>query len=46
MLDTTIGIGCLVLAVLCWFGYLWASKNVYLKCKEQKVGVRTRWWRR
>ena len=24
----------------------WCQNNVYLKYKEQKVGVRTKWWRK
>ena len=26
--------------------YLWCQNNVYIKRKEQKVGVRTKWWRK
>jgi hypothetical protein len=25
---------------------MWCKKNTYLKYKEQKVGVRTKWWRK
>ena len=24
----------------------WCQRNVYMKYKEQKVGVRTKWWRK
>ena len=24
----------------------WCQNNVYMKYKEQKVGVRTKWWRK
>lgn len=29
---------CIVLSIVCYFGYRWTCENVYLKYKEQKVG--------
>ena len=45
-LDTAIGIVFFVLAAVSYGAYRYASENVYLKYKEQRVGVRTKWWRR
>ena len=38
----TIGILLVISLLIMW----WCQNNVYLKCKEQKVGVRTKWWRK
>ena len=32
--------------IICLAGMAWCRKNTYMKYKEQKVGVRTKWWRR
>ena len=45
-LETFIGIVCMVLAVLFYAGYRYLSENVKLTYKDQRVGVRTKWWRR
>lgn len=44
--EEVLGITLLVLAVI--FGVIvhFADKNVRLKYHDQKVGVRTKWWRR
>ncbi len=44
--EEVLGIILLVLAVI--FGVIvrFADKNVRLKYHDQKVGVRTKWWRR
>jgi len=31
---------CIVLSIVCYFGYRWTFKNVYLKYKDQRVGGR------
>ena len=38
MLETTIGVGCLVLAVIFYGVRRHCENNVYLKFKDQKVG--------
>ena len=38
MLETTIGIGCLVLAVILYGIYRYTNENVYAKYKDQRVG--------
>ena len=38
-LDNFLEIASLALAVVCYIGYRWCSKNVYLKYKEQTVVV-------
>lgn len=57
-IEEFLGIFCAIWCIVClvcmaWcrkntyvLGIGWAIKNSYKKYKEQKVGVRTRWWRR
>lgn len=44
-LDDFIILVCAVAGVICFVGYRYCCENVYLKYKEQKVGVRTKRWR-
>lgn len=44
--EEILGIGLLVLAGIFRVIIYFTDKNVYLKYKDQKVGVRTKWWRR
>ena len=37
-LDTYISIACFILLPICYGAYRFFDKNVYLKCKDQKVG--------
>ena len=45
-LETLLAVICLGGAVVCRIVYRYCSENVYLKYKEQKVGVRTKRWRK
>lgn len=45
-LDTFIAVSCLVLFVICHLVMVYFGKNVKLKYKDQRVGVRTKWWRK
>lgn len=45
-LDLIGGIVSLIIGVVCYIGYLHASDHVRLTYKDQRVGVRTKWWRR
>ena len=44
--DTFLKISGFALLAICIIGDFWCKKNVYLKYKDQRVGVRTKWWRR
>ena len=44
--DTFVTIVGLALLVISQIAMWHAGKNVYLKYKDQRVGVRTKWWRR
>lgn len=37
-LENILAIVCFIFALVCYVGYLWGSKNTYLKYKEQRVG--------
>ena len=41
-LVITIGIFLVIAQLIMWC----CQRNVYMKYKEQKVGVRTKWWRK
>ena len=46
-LDTTIAVACFVMVVIFSLILLWLEhKPVRMKYHDQKVGVRTKWWRR
>ena len=45
-LDTFLVIGGLALLAICHLAMWYFGKNVRLKYKDQRVGVRTKWWRR
>ena len=45
-LDTIVTIALLIVGVICCVARRYGEENVYLKYKEQKVGVRTKWWRK
>lgn len=44
--DTFLKIAFAVLTIGSYCGYQYGKHNVYLKYKDQRVGVRTKWWRR
>ena len=44
--DTFLKIAFVVLAIVSYGLYRYSINNVYLKYKDQRVGVRTKWWRR
>ena len=45
-LDAFIKIAGIAFVVVDIIAYIYFRENVYLTYKEQKVGVRTKWWRR
>lgn len=45
-LDTFLAIAGSALVLICLFAMFYCDKNVKLKYKDQRVGVRTKWWRR
>lgn len=45
-METTIGIAILALVPILRVTVWYLDKNVRLKYHDQKVGVRTKWWRR
>ena len=45
-LDTFISVACFILLPICYGIYRYCDKNVKMTYKDQKVGVRTKWWRR
>ena len=44
--DITIIAICLVFLLFVWIGSIIEEKCYRFKYKDQKVGVRTKWWRR
>lgn len=44
--DITILTICGIAIVLSWIGYRLSDKFYRFKYKDQKVGVRTKWWRK
>lgn len=45
-LDITIIAICVAGLLICWIGNYISEKCFRFKYKDQKVGVRTKWWRR
>jgi hypothetical protein len=45
-LDTLLAILALALMLICHLVMVYFGKNVKLKYKDQRVGVRTKWWRK
>lgn len=45
-LDTFLKIAFAVGTIVSYCGYRYFCKNVWLTYKDQRVGVRTKWWRR
>ena len=43
--DTFLKIAFVVGFIVSYGIYRYSIKNVYLKYKDQRVGVRTKWWR-
>lgn len=37
---------CLIFVIIAQLIMWWCQRNVYMKYKEQRVGVRTKWWRK
>ncbi len=46
MIEDLLGITGIIFVVIAQLVMRWCEKNTYMKYKEQKVGVRTKWWRR
>lgn len=44
--DTFLKIAFVVGFIVSYGAYRYFSKNVWLTYKDQRVGVRTKWWRR
>ena len=44
--DTFLKIAFAVLLIVSTGLYHYGKRNVYLKYKDQRVGVRTKWWRK
>ena len=44
--ETFLTVVCIVLLVACSVGYRHSFKHVYLKYKDQKVGGRTKQWKK
>lgn len=44
--DTFLKIAFVVGTIVSYGGYRYFSKNVKLTYKDQRVGVRTKWWRK
>ena len=45
-LNTFLAIAGSALLLICHLVMVYCSKNVKLKYKDQRVGVRTKWWRK
>ena len=45
-LEYFLAIICFIFVVACYIGSRYCCENIYLKYKGQKVGVRTKWWRK
>lgn len=35
-----------IFLIIAYLVMRWCQNNVYIRYKEQKVGVRTKWWRK
>lgn len=44
--DTFVTIVFAVLGIVSWIGYRFGWKYIRYGYKDQRVGVRTKWWRR